>query len=164
MLSGLSCFVSLRLRSLFNPGPLELIEPTEAPFGRENFCYENAFTLNEKFGLLMCSGWLCQVLSDQTQIQFTQHWWNYDPAKQVYFDCSPGVGNQQKHILDPNLSAYVLAHMDTLTSHVGSSVLLARDNNFYLIDYGPSGIEIGARTNLSNEDLFSCHSKPHTDL
>jgi len=150
--------------------PLDIVkaEPL-ADGGIENRCYENAHQNARLHEWSMVSGWLytrTNPVDGVVLCQFTQHWWNWDPASGLYFDGSPAVDESAVYISDMNLAKFVLAHQNVLTSHVASSVLV--DGSIYLLDYateddGVTTISKRPAKNLSERALFGRYLPPIPD-
>lgn len=135
---------------------LDVIRPRLLDGGMNNECLRNASHVQKSYGFRMVSGWLYIAKPSLGTAQFTQHWWNYDPNQQVFYDHSPNIEPNAIHVLDLGLAKFASEQFGYLT--VAKSVLL-KGNRFFSLDYGDDGFDVKPIERLDDESLFP--PQPH---
>lgn len=122
--------------------------------GRENFCYLNAQDAYVKNKVLIVSGWLAlpydKVLKRR---QFTQHWWNFDAERNIYFDTSPNIEDGAIYIMDCEIALYAAQNIEKLSSCVPQSVLY-QNHRFLGLRYHHNAYALTPLVNLSLSELY----------
>lgn len=122
--------------------------------GRENFCYLNAQDAYVKNKVLIVSGWLALPYDKVLQRrQFTQHWWNFDVERNIYFDTSPNIEDGAIYIADSEIALFAAHNIDKLSSCVPQSVLF-QNHRFFGLRYHLNAYAITPLTGLSLPELY----------
>lgn len=143
-------------RQPYSEATLDVIRPRLLQGGVNNECLRNASQVQKSHGFRMVSGWLYIAKPTLGTAQFTQHWWNYDQAHQVFYDLSPNIEPNAIHVLDLGLAKYASEQFGYLT--VAKSILL-KGERFFSLDYGQDGFDIEPIERLDDRSLFP--PRPH---
>jgi hypothetical protein len=131
----------LKKRKYQSKSKLCLVNVQKIGGGKDNYCLTNAEDNARSVGYGVVSGWLVlpsKVQENGWQKQFTQHWWNYDWNRREHLDSSPNIDEGSLYIQDDEITKFVDGNIQTLTSHVASSVIFKNDV-FYCVDYDKDG-------------------------
>jgi hypothetical protein len=144
----------IKARQIHTNYIVEVVYVKQIDGGRNNDCFNNACTYQEKNELCgVVSGWLVNKydpLSNSTAI--LQHFWNINEDG-IFIDTTPNIASECEYVIDVDITRYGQEHFDEIDNCVCSSLWL-KDGKFKTVDLIDGEMIRNSIKELTTENLF----------